>query len=53
MSAKPGTVDLSIRPGDAATGTVVALVGDGRKVQVKNSGARGLDLKVTVLGAFH
>jgi hypothetical protein len=30
----------------------VARVGDGRKVNVKNVGAAGLDVKVTVLGSF-
>ncbi|HEX5017442.1 MAG TPA: hypothetical protein VFX15_07645 [Actinomycetes bacterium] len=52
-TAKPGTIDLSMRPGRAVTGTVIALVGDGRKVQVKNSGAQAPDLKITVLGSFH
>ena len=49
---RPGTVDLSVRSGDIVTGTVVARVGDGRKVNVKNVGAAGLDVKVTVLGSF-
>lgn len=52
-TSKPPTVDLSVPAGDMVSGTVVVSVGDGRKVQIKNSGARGLDVKVTVLGSFH
>jgi hypothetical protein len=52
-SAKPDTVDLSVRAGDVVTGTVVVMVGDGRTVSVKNVGARGLGMKVTVLGSFY
>jgi hypothetical protein len=32
---------------------VVVAVGEGRKVQVKNAGARNVDVKFTVLGSFH
>jgi hypothetical protein len=52
-TGKPSTVDLSVPAEDMVSGTVVVSVGDGRKVQVKNSGAAGLDVKVTVLGSFH
>ena len=52
-SSKPGTVDLSIVRGQTVTGTVVVGIGEGRKVQVKNSGARNVDVKFAVLGSFH
>jgi hypothetical protein len=48
----PDTVDLSVRAGGTVTGTVVAQVGDGRKVNVTNIGAAKVDLKVAVLGSF-
>jgi hypothetical protein len=51
-TGRPATVDLSVRAKDTVTGTVVAQVGPGRKVNVKNLGAAGLDVKVTVLGSF-
>jgi hypothetical protein len=50
--ARPNTVDLSVQPGQTVTGTVLVGLEDGRKVRVRNSGAKGLDLKVTVLGSF-
>jgi hypothetical protein len=50
--ARPNTVDLSIQPGQTVTGTVVTGLADGRKVRVRNSGVKGLDLRVTVLGSF-
>ena len=50
-TSRPGTVDLSVRSGDVVTGTVLAQV-EHRQVNVKNVGAVGLDLKVTVLGSF-
>jgi hypothetical protein len=50
--SRPNTVDLSIQPGQTVTGTVLVGLEDGRKVRVRNSGAKGLDLKVTVLGSF-
>ena len=50
--ARPGTVDLSVAPGQTVTGTVVAGIGDGRSVRVRNSGAKGVDVRITVLGAF-
>jgi hypothetical protein len=52
-TTRPGTVDLSVPARHMVTGTVVASIGDGRKVQVRNAGARRLDLKFTVLGSFH
>jgi hypothetical protein len=50
--ARPGTVDLSIASGQSVTGTVVAGVGDGRTVRVRNSGAKGVGVRITVLGSF-
>lgn len=50
--SRPGTTDLSISPGQTVTGTVVAGLGDGRTVRVLNSGAKGVDVRITVLGAF-
>ena len=50
-SSRPTTVDVTVPKGDEVIGTVVAAV-DGRKVQVYNSGARNLDLKIVVLGSF-
>jgi hypothetical protein len=52
-TAKPDTVDLSVQAGTPVTGTVVAMVGAGRTVKVKNVGARGLSVNFTVLGSFH
>ena len=50
--ARPETIDLSVAPGQTVTGTVVAGVGDGRSVRVRNSGAKGVDVRITVLGSF-
>ncbi|MCZ3386625.1 MAG: hypothetical protein LH630_06600 [Actinomycetia bacterium] len=50
--SRPGTTDLSITPGQTVTGTVVAGLGDERKVRVLNSGAKGVDVRITVLGSF-
>jgi hypothetical protein len=50
--ARPDTVDLSVEPGQIVSGTVVTGLADGRKVRVRNNGAKGLDLRVTVLGSF-
>lgn len=50
-TSRPGTVDLSVRSGDVVTGTVLAQV-ERRQVNVRNMGATGLDLRVTVLGSF-
>ncbi|MFL6289098.1 MAG: hypothetical protein ACJ73L_11945 [Actinomycetes bacterium] len=52
-TTRPDTVDLSVGAGGVVTGTVVAMVGAGRKVNVKNIGARGLRVKISVLGSFH
>jgi hypothetical protein len=51
-TVNPHTTDLSVRSGEVVTGTVVAKIGDHRTVQVKNVGADGLALAVTVLGSF-
>lgn len=51
-SARPGSVDLSVTPGQSVSGTVVARVGDGRSVRVRNSGAKGVKVRITVLGSF-
>lgn len=50
--SRPGTTDLSITPGQTVTGTVVAGLGSHRMVRVLNSGAKGVDVRVTVLGSF-
>ncbi len=50
--SRPGTTDLSIAPGQTVTGTVVAGLGDRRMVRVLNSGAKGVDVRITVLGSF-
>jgi hypothetical protein len=50
--ARPGTVDLSVNPGQTVTGTVVVGIGDGRSVRIRNSGAKGVDVRITVLGSF-
>jgi hypothetical protein len=50
--ARPETIDLSVAAGQTVTGTVVAGVGDGRSVRVRNSGAKGVDVRITVLGSF-
>jgi hypothetical protein len=51
-TVKPHTKELTVRSGEVVTGTVVAKIGDHRTVQVKNVGADGLALAVTVLGSF-
>jgi hypothetical protein len=51
-TARPDSVDLSVTPGQSVSGTVVARVGDGRSVRVRNSGAKGVKVRVTVLGSF-
>jgi hypothetical protein len=50
--SRPGTTDLSISPGQTVTGTVVAGLGDKKMVRVLNSGAKGVDVRITVLGSF-
>ena len=49
---RPGTTDLSIAPGQTITGTVVAGIGDRGMVRVRNSGAKGVNVRITVLGSF-
>ena len=49
---RPSSVDLSVIPGQRVSGTVVARVGDGRTVRVRNSGAKGAKVRITVLGSF-
>ena len=51
-TARPDSVDLSVTPGQSVSGTVVARVGDGRSVRVRNSGAKGVKVRITVLGSF-
>ncbi len=51
-SSRPDTVDLSVAPGRTVTGTVVAGVGDGRTVRMRNNGAGSVDVQITVLGSF-
>jgi hypothetical protein len=51
-TSRPDTIDLSVAPGRTVTGTVVAGVGDGRTVRMRNNGAGGLDVRITVLGSF-
>lgn len=50
--SRPDTTDLSVAPGQTVTGTVVAGVGDQGMVRVRNTGAKGVDVRVTVLGSF-
>ncbi|MCZ3388198.1 MAG: hypothetical protein LH645_03555 [Actinomycetia bacterium] len=51
-ASRPGTTDLSITPGQTVTGTVVVGLGSHRMVRVLNSGAKGVDVRITVLGSF-
>ena len=51
-AARPDTVDLSVGRGQTVTGTVVAGVSDQRSVRVRNVGARGVVVRITVLGSF-
>jgi hypothetical protein len=49
---RPDTVDVSVAPGGTVTGTVLTSVADGRKVRVSNTGIKGGDVRITVLGSF-
>jgi hypothetical protein len=49
---RPGTTDLSIAAGQTITGTVVVGIGDRGMVRVRNSGAKGVNVRITVLGSF-
>ena len=51
-TARPDSVDLSVTPGQSVSGTVVAQVSDRRSIRVRNSGAKGVKVRITVLGSF-
>lgn len=51
-SSRPDTTDLSISPGQSVTGTVLVGLGDRGMVRVRNAKARGVDIRITVLGSF-
>ncbi|MEO8106354.1 MAG: hypothetical protein ABI720_03465 [Actinomycetes bacterium] len=51
-TARPDSVDLSVTPGQPVTGTVLSRVGDRSMVRVRNSGAKGVKVRITVVGSF-
>ncbi len=48
----PRTTDMSVNKSETVASTVVAAVSDRGKVRVRNTRGSGMDVRITVLGAF-